>query len=574
VINNTTIPNVLYPVANGGTSSNPFVDQFEPRDPTPNDVNHPIQKKWLNTTTGAFWELQNFVSSNGLVTANWILIGSAITVTETLTGNTGGPVPPTGNNINIVGTGALSVDGVPATSTLTISATGLTETLTGNTGGAVSPTGSNINIVGTGIVSVTGNPGTSTLTISSTGGSSGIQIIDGNTGSVTGSTVTIETPASTGTLNFSGSGTTMTLNLMDGSGDLAIGNSASATGGNSVSLGTSATDGGGPGNVTIGSNTTNSFFTGLDPNVVIGSGANVSGPPGSGCNSSVTIGANAFGGPGDNVVIGHNASTSGASIVIIGPNAIDHGSGESVIIGSDAIGPAGGFTVAVGYQSGSANTSGGSNININNHGVSGESNVTRIGTQGTGSGQQNACYMAGIFNNNSSGFTSPLPVFVDSATGQLGYGTSTVPSSTCAFSAYLTTTIPNATGDGTNALIIYDTERFDIGSNYNTATGLFTAPVTGHYIFGGDAHLENLSAGVTATLGHLAVNATLTYRFFEIDKGSSGTLTGASFSLIIFLNAGDTFSVYVSATGGTKTAGITGTSGSLCANFFSGALLF
>lgn len=43
------------------------------------------------------------------------------------------------------------------------------DTLTGNTGGAVSPTGSNINVLGgTGII-VVGNPGTSTLTINATG---------------------------------------------------------------------------------------------------------------------------------------------------------------------------------------------------------------------------------------------------------------------------------------------------------------------------------------------------------------------------------------------------------------------
>lgn len=40
------------------------------------------------------------------------------------------------------------------------------QTLTGNTGGAVPPTANNINIVGSGAVSVTGNSGTSTLTIS------------------------------------------------------------------------------------------------------------------------------------------------------------------------------------------------------------------------------------------------------------------------------------------------------------------------------------------------------------------------------------------------------------------------
>lgn len=44
------------------------------------------------------------------------------------------------------------------------------ETLTGNTGGAVPPTGGNINVVGSGDITVTGNPGTSTLTISSAGG--------------------------------------------------------------------------------------------------------------------------------------------------------------------------------------------------------------------------------------------------------------------------------------------------------------------------------------------------------------------------------------------------------------------
>lgn len=42
-------------------------------------------------------------------------------------------------------------------------------TLTGNSGGAVSPTGNNVNIVGSGGTTVVGNPGTSTLTISVSG---------------------------------------------------------------------------------------------------------------------------------------------------------------------------------------------------------------------------------------------------------------------------------------------------------------------------------------------------------------------------------------------------------------------
>lgn len=44
------------------------------------------------------------------------------------------------------------------------------DTITGNSGGAVGPTAGNVNIVGSGAITVTGNPGTSTLTISDTGG--------------------------------------------------------------------------------------------------------------------------------------------------------------------------------------------------------------------------------------------------------------------------------------------------------------------------------------------------------------------------------------------------------------------
>lgn len=43
------------------------------------------------------------------------------------------------------------------------------ETLTGNTGGAISPSANNINVVGSGGVNVAGNAGTHTLTISFSG---------------------------------------------------------------------------------------------------------------------------------------------------------------------------------------------------------------------------------------------------------------------------------------------------------------------------------------------------------------------------------------------------------------------
>ena len=48
------------------------------------------------------------------------------TLLQTLTGNSGGAVPPTANNINTVGTGSITIAGNPGTSTLTTQLTGLT----------------------------------------------------------------------------------------------------------------------------------------------------------------------------------------------------------------------------------------------------------------------------------------------------------------------------------------------------------------------------------------------------------------------------------------------------------------
>lgn len=89
----------------------------------------------------------------------------------TLSGNSGGAVPPAGGNINIVGDGvSANVVGNPGTNTLTISAmlpAGFIATVTADTGGPVGPTADNLNIVGDGTtIAIAGNPGTSTLTVS------------------------------------------------------------------------------------------------------------------------------------------------------------------------------------------------------------------------------------------------------------------------------------------------------------------------------------------------------------------------------------------------------------------------
>lgn len=213
---NTTIANQLYPTCNALVSSNPFVDQFETRDPTTSDINYPIQKKWLNTATDAFWELESFSTFNGITTANWVLIGSHSAVTETLTGNTGGPVPPTGNNINVVGDGTtVTVAGTPGTSTLLITLGGDVATLYTEDSGTATPALGNLNVLGgTGVATVGAG---STITINADATvplqfttNSGIAVPAANNLNVLGS----------GVVTTSGAGSTITI-TSSGTGDVS-----------------------------------------------------------------------------------------------------------------------------------------------------------------------------------------------------------------------------------------------------------------------------------------------------------------------------------------------------------------
>lgn len=74
---------------------------------------------------------------------------------------------------------------VDANGFVTFSGAGATETLTGNSGGAVSPTANNINTVGTGSITIAGNPGTSTLTTQLTGLTNHSLLVGAGTATIT-----------------------------------------------------------------------------------------------------------------------------------------------------------------------------------------------------------------------------------------------------------------------------------------------------------------------------------------------------------------------------------------------------
>lgn len=127
-----------------------------------------------------------------------------------------------------------------------------------------------------------------------------------------------------------------------------------------------------------------------------------------------------------------------------------------------------------------------------------------------------------------------------------------------AFSAYLSSQSANATGDGTNYTIIFDTELFDQASDYNNSTGVFTAPVTGNYYFSAGISLYNIGA-CTNYMAFLAVGAN-TYRLLQLNPSTcavSGTLT-LSVNALVNLTAGTTASITITGLNTTKTVGVDG----------------
>ncbi len=97
------------------------------------------------------------------------LSGSTGGIVSTLTGNVGGPVPPTANNINVVGDGTIVlVTGNPGTSTLTITVDDSVPTAFTTDSGTASPVLNNLNILGGFNITTTGAGDTVTIDVSGT----------------------------------------------------------------------------------------------------------------------------------------------------------------------------------------------------------------------------------------------------------------------------------------------------------------------------------------------------------------------------------------------------------------------
>ena len=136
------------------------------------------------------------------------------------------------------------------------------------------------------------------------------------------------------------------------------------------------------------------------------------------------------------------------------------------------------------------------------------------------------------------------------------------------FLAYNSTTDINQTGNGATATVDFDTEVFDVTSNFSADT--FTAPISGKYQFNTVVRTSAIPAGSTTfTLRIVTSNNSYTETYIYT-AGTFTTFSGA-ISTIADMDAADTATVTLTISGGAgDTASINGNAAPTLVTYFSG----
>ena len=180
-----------------------------------------------------------------------------------------------------------------------------------------------------------------------------------------------------------------------------------------------------------------------------------------------------------NIAIGYSSSnsiTDASYNVAIGYKALRIGNGS--------------YNTAIGYEAGEGlGTTDSDNIFIRSVGTSGDNNTIRIGTQGTGNGQQDTTFIAGIYNTTPTSGNGGT-VIIDS-NGQLG--------STTAVTGSLA--LNNQTGT-TYTTILGDQNTYVTMTNASASTLTIPSNSSVAYPIGSVIYVQQLGAGqVTLTPG-------------------------------------------------------------------------
>jgi len=376
--------------------------------------------------------------------------------------------------------------------------------------------------------------------------------------------------------NNVGIGTNALTNVTTGHSNCICGNNA----GDSITTGSDCTA---FGDGALASNTTGSYQTAVGWNACANSTV--------GGNTAVGAEALRYGSLGGNVAVGYQAGRTaavGQNNTILGGYCgakLDGGSNNLFagynVRSSGGLAPLQSYCTMLGYN---AEGTGNSCIAIGGT-TAARANSIQIGTQGSGNGQQNTAYMAGIYGV-AVGATN-APVYIDS-TGKLGTGAATYQP---AFLAVQTGSVGNVTGDDTvywlgTLAVLNDTPTtgYDLGNNFYQGSGagapcVFTSPFKGLYYLQITTLISGIytsapppppPVGSTTPLTITTYNASGTlYREYNLWRpvityqgtGFPATSTQSiTYNIICFMDVNYTakFSVSLYYQDGTKTLGVAG----------------
>ena len=128
-----------------------------------------------------------------------------------------------------------------------------------------------------------------------------------------------------------------------------------------------------------------------------------------------------------------------------------------------------------------------------------------------------------------------------------------------AFLAHPASTITNISTGANNGLV-FGTERFDQNSDYNASNGVFTAPVTGKYMFNVSFYLNNIDSAVTYYEPRLDTSNRSYYIIVDPDFGQDNAYFTITFAQLVDMDANDTADINIHQDGGTSQTDISSNS--------------
>ncbi len=139
------------------------------------------------------------------------------------------------------------------------------------------------------------------------------------------------------------------------------------------------------------------------------------------------------------------------------------------------------------------------------------------------------------------------------------------------FLAFLTSIQNDVTGDGTNATVPFNNEVYDLQGDF--LSNVFTAPIAGKYLFTVSVNLRSLDTASVESVTLFLTTPNVSYRNVVITTSAIYVDLQLNINVIADMDALDTISVSVGASGGSKTVDIIGAVSPAIRTYFSGSLL-